>query len=303
MGFKLKKSESVGAGIRRVAREEIDAALELVEDRKADPEETVHELRKHFKKVRAVLRLVRDDLGEETYRRDNAAVRGLGRRLASARDAAVRVSALDRLRSEEEKDFPADRASALQRRLAARYRAALSRLRRGSTLGTMRRELEDLRQRVRAWPIHQEGFACLEPGLRRVYRQGRSGEKDAYATRADEAFHEWRKRAKDLRYHVDLLEPVWPETMKDMGKALHDLTDCLGDDHDFADLRRTLAESPALVAGQEGVAAIIERIDGRRSKLQTAARPLGVRIYSEKPDAFSRRMESYWTAWRSCPDE
>ncbi len=37
-------------------------------------------------------------------------------------------------------------------------------------------------------------------------------------SRTDEAFHEWRKRAKDLRYHVDLLEPVWPEVMENVEK-------------------------------------------------------------------------------------
>lgn len=63
MGYKVKKNESVGAGIRRVAREEIEEALDRLDAGKADPEKTVHELRKHFKRLRAVARLVRADLG------------------------------------------------------------------------------------------------------------------------------------------------------------------------------------------------------------------------------------------------
>ena len=303
MSFKLKKNESAGAGIRRVAREEIDDALELLEKRDSDPDETVHELRKHFKKIRAIARLVRDELGEETYRRDNEAVRGLGRRLAPARDASVRVSALDHLRSTYEKEFPADGIAPIRKRLDSRLRAAVGRLRRGSTLSAIRRELDDLRGRVRTWPLPQEGFACLEPGLRRVYRQGRRAEAEAYSSRTDEAFHEWRKRAKDLRYHVELLEPIWAEVMEDLEKTLHELTDHLGDDHDFAELRRVLTTSPRLTQGEKGVTTVIELIDRRRSELQAKARPVGARIYPEKPRAFSRRMESYWTAWRSCPDE
>jgi CHAD domain-containing protein len=303
VGYELKKNESASAGIRRIAREEIEEALELLEKRDSDLEETVHELRKHFKKIRAVARLVRDELGENAYRRDNDTVRGLGRRLASVRDGSVRVDALDGLRSTYEKDFPSDRVSSIRKRLALRRRAALGRVRRGSTLSAIAGELDPLRARVRAWPLKQEGFACLEPGLRRVYRQGRNGEVEAYASRTDEAFHEWRKRAKDLRYHVDLLEPIWPETMKEVEKTLHELTDHLGDDHDFADLRRILTTSPNLTQGADGVATVIELIDRRRSELQAAARPIGARIYSEKPKAFSRRIESYWAAWRSCPDE
>ena len=302
MGFKLRKSEGTGAGARRIAREEIDEALDLLKDRKAKPDETVHELRKHFKKIRAVVRLVEDELGDQIASRDNKALRDLGRRLASARDASVRVSALKRLRETYGKDFPAG-LSPIEKRLAGRYRAALGRLRRRPGLAVIRRELDELRKRVRAWPLRREGFACLEPGLRRVYRRGRKDEALAYASRTDEALHEWRKRAKDLRYHVDLLEPVWPEAMKDFEKALHELTDRLGDDHDFGDLRRALTSSPRLTAGAADVTTLIELIDRRRSELQSAARPLGARIYSEKPKAFTRRIESYWDAWRSCPAE
>ena len=303
MGYRLKKSESANAGIRRVAREEIDEALELLEKRDSDPEETVHELRKHFKKIRAVARLVRDELGEEAYERDNASVRELGRRLAPIRDSTVRVSALERLQSTYKQEFPAEGVSPFQKRLVSRHRAALGRLRRTTTFATIRRELEALRRRVRAWPLHQEGFSCFEAGLRRGYRQGRKGAAEAYASRTDEAFHEWRKRAKDLRYHVELLEPIWPETMKDLEKMLHTLTDHLGDDHDFAGLRTALTTSPKLTERAAGVTIVIELIDRRRSELQGAARPLGERIYSEKPRAFSRRIEAYWGAWRSRPEE
>jgi CHAD domain-containing protein len=303
LGFKLKKSENAGADVRRVAREQIEESLELIEKKDGDPEETVHELRKHFKKFRAVARLVRDELGEEVYGRDNGAVRDLGRRLSSIRDASVRVSALDRLREKEEKDFPVEGAAAIRKRLSARLRATLGRLRKGSALSATARELEVLEKRVRAWPLRKEGFLLIESGFRRGYRQGRVAQVEAYASRADEAFHEWRKRAKDLRYHVDLLEPIWPESMKDLEKTLHDLTDLIGDDHDFADLRVTLTSSPQLTGGSDGITPLIELIDRHRSELQAAARPVGARVYAEKPRAFAKRIASYWDAWRSCPDE
>lgn len=303
MGYRLKKNESTPAGIRRVTREEVEKALEILEKKDIDPEERVHELRKHFKRIRAIVRLVREELGDEAYRRDNQAARGMGHRLASARDGSVRASALERLRALYENDFPSDRVAGVQKRLASRRRAALARLRRGSAFPAIARELDALSKRVRTWPLRKEGFACFGAGLRRGYRQGRTVESEAYASRADEAFHEWRKRAKDLRYHVDLLEPIWPETMKELEKTLHDLTDRLGDDHDFADLRRVLTASPRLTQGADGVATVIELIDRRRSELQASARPIGARIYSEKPRAFTSRMESYWSAWRSCPDK
>jgi CHAD domain-containing protein len=303
MSYRLKKKETVVAGIRRVAREEIDRVLELLQDKKADPEETVHEVRKHFKKVRALLRLMRNDLGEEVYKPANDAVRALGRRLGPARDASVLVSALERLRAAYEKDFPSEKAASIRKKLLSRRRSALGRLRRNGIFRKIAGDLETLRQRVRAWVLAQEGFASVEPGLRRAYRKGRKRQAEACATRTDESFHEWRKRAKDLRYHVELLQPVRPDTMKEFEKALHDLTDCLGDDHDFAELRRVLVATPDLEKSRSAVAAVLELIDRRRSELQAKAYPIGARTYSEKPKAFSRRIASYWKAWRSFPDQ
>src|SRR5262245_6900334 len=265
MGFKLKKNESAGAGIRRVVREEIDKALALVKKGSADPETAVHELRKHFKRIRAVLRLVRDELGEEVYAREDDALRDLGRRLSPARDASVRVSALDRLRETYEDVFPADGVAKVKARLAARRGAALRHLRRKPAFSGIGAELTALRRRIPAWPIRKAGFDGLASGLQRIYRQGRKFEARAYSSRTDPDFHEWRKRSKDLRYGAELFEPVWPEAMKDVAQALHDLTDRLGDDHDFAELRKTLTGSAKLVQGAHGVRMLLELIDRRRA--------------------------------------
>jgi hypothetical protein len=84
--------------------------------------------------------------GAEAYERDNASVRELGQRLAPVRDSTVRVSALERLRSTYEKEFPAEGTYPIQKRLASRHRAALGRLRRGTILSAIGRELEGSRQ-------------------------------------------------------------------------------------------------------------------------------------------------------------
>src|ERR1700754_513291 len=116
MAFRIKKNESASAGVRRVAEEPIDGAVGLIEKEGSAPAETVHELRKELKKFRAVLRLVRDEAGDEVFQRDNGAARDLGRKLSPVRDAAVRVSALDRLRKTFEKDFPADEIAPIRKR-------------------------------------------------------------------------------------------------------------------------------------------------------------------------------------------
>src|SRR5262245_20629685 len=190
MGYKLKKNESAGVGIRRMAREGLGEAIDLLEDGRAGASERVHELRKTFKKIRAILRLVREELGDEVYQRENLLLRDLGRGLSPARDAAVRVSALDLLQKTYAEDYPEDEMAPIRKRLVRRKRSALGRVRSRASGSRIARALRDLRRRVRAWPLNKDGFAGLESGLKRAYLRGRRAESEAYAARTDEAFHE-----------------------------------------------------------------------------------------------------------------
>ena len=66
MAFQLKESESVGNGIRRILRKELKEALQELTGAEAS-DESIHGVRKRFKRLRAVVRLMRDALGEEQH--------------------------------------------------------------------------------------------------------------------------------------------------------------------------------------------------------------------------------------------
>src|SRR5262245_12474922 len=96
MAFALQADESLRKGLRRIARKELEAVQEHV----AGPshgsrDAAVHEARKSFKKVRAILRLVRPAIGERSYRYENTAFRDAARPLTEVRDAKILVETLD----------------------------------------------------------------------------------------------------------------------------------------------------------------------------------------------------------------
>jgi hypothetical protein len=97
MAFELKPDQSLPKGIRRIVRKQLAAALgQLTGPQKRSRDEAVHEARKRFKEVCAVLRLVRPVIGEKSYRRENTCFRDAGRPLTEVR-AKVFIEALDRL--------------------------------------------------------------------------------------------------------------------------------------------------------------------------------------------------------------
>ncbi|HWF33514.1 MAG TPA: hypothetical protein VG188_13265, partial [Solirubrobacteraceae bacterium] len=63
--FALIDGDRLGAGLRRIALGQLDIAIEMLEgsERGRSPEQRVHEARKALKRLRALLRLVQDELG------------------------------------------------------------------------------------------------------------------------------------------------------------------------------------------------------------------------------------------------
>ena len=105
----------------------------------------------------------------------------------------------------------------------------------------------------------------------------------AYADPNSEIFHEWRKRVKYLWYHLEILTELWPKVLSSLADELHTLSEYLGIDHDLAVLRSTILNQPERFVDEKELTLLISLIDQERLSLETLARPLGERIYSESP--------------------
>ncbi|MEX2473331.1 MAG: CHAD domain-containing protein, partial [Gemmatimonadota bacterium] len=84
MSYALQPDESLPSGLRRIADEQVGKALDSLASAADSREEAaagIHDARKRFKKVRAVLRLVRKELGSDRYHGENEAFRDAGRLL------------------------------------------------------------------------------------------------------------------------------------------------------------------------------------------------------------------------------
>jgi CHAD domain-containing protein len=284
--YRLLEGEGTPAGVRRIARGRIDHALdELTGASGSTPVEAVHEARKDLKKLRGLLRLARDELGEDAYRRENEAFRDAGRALSPLRDATVVIDTLDAVCADATDETLARACTGLRQALEARAALAESANGADHVRRAVAADLHAVGARASHWPLERDGFEPLAPGLRRVYRQGRRRMAAAEADPTAEALHEWRKRVKDHWYHLTLLRRVWPEALEPAADAAHALSERLGDDHDLAVL------ADAAGAAGEPLADAIAR---RRKRLQDEAFALGRRVYAERPAALEARIAAWW---------
>lgn len=300
MPYCLLKDESVAEGVKRLVQEQIDRAVDEIEDPDLDRDKAVHQVRKRCKKMRAALRIVRDDLDkDDTFDIENRWYRDAARDLSFVRDAEVLIATYDKLMKRFEDEVECKAFAPIRRKLTLRRkRAAAQHEELDHHLETFKSKMLEGRERVPAWRIKTEGFAAVEPGLKKTYSRARKALAAAYAESAPEQFHDWRKRVKYHWYHCRLLVDIWKPVMaarRDQAKQLGSL---LGDEHDLTVFRETLLDEEGAFGDQESLKPLLALVDLRQNELRNAAKPLGEQLFAEKPKAFAARMAAYWRAWR-----
>lgn len=237
MPYRLDPAHAIDEELRRVLSEETEGA---VRDLRGAGAEAIHEARKHFKKARALLRLARPHIPLQ-FDAMNVRFRDCGRALAPARDAESMREGWERLRPR----FGGDP-------LFARVAEALSAERDGAESGARAAEVADLLDAAEpptvSLPLGIEAFAA---GLLLAHRAGRRRFREARASRSPLAFHEWRKRTKDLWYHLRLLQMGDPLLLA-WESVLEELSRTLGERHDVDLLRERLAAESLTLTDDEG---------------------------------------------------
>lgn len=295
MAFRLKPHEDahdVSEGLRRIVRGELERSLRTVADATRGGaagrrDEAVHTVRKSLKRTRAVLRLLRDELGEARYHRENFALRDAARPLTPVRDAKVFVDALATLKKGAKAEPGTAMSRALTtaaRRLAANRRAVSSRvLGQEGAFEVLGAALAAAVGRVERWRLRRGGWSTIEPGLKRSYRRARRARAMAEEKPSSQRLHEWRKQTKYFLHQLQILEPSWGPLEKEMAERLDRLADLLGEDHDLAELRPLIEERE------------VRRVmDDRRAVLEREAFELGRAIFEPRPGNVMLQLQDAW---------
>ncbi len=300
MSYRLKRTESVAAGVRRIAREQVERALELLADDTVELGVAVHQVRKHCKKVRALLRLVRSG-ARRVQRRENRVLRDLARTLSSSRDAEVAIRTWNRVAATTGGDGSksAGPPEVLVEANGAGRESPADGTR--DAIREARTTLLNLLDRVPGWRVEGRGLEVVGRGFEKTYRRARRAMRRVERTGSDEDYHEWRKHVKDHWYHLRLLQGVWPEVMRSERDEARRLAEFLGDEHDLTVLRERLVR-PRRRRGRNAKPPIeaetLALLDCERERLRKRARRLGQRLLGETAASRLARLERLWTIWR-----
>lgn len=249
----------------------------------------VHDLRKAFKRWRAIMRLIAPTVGDGAEEMRIAA-RDLAREMAAARDSQAAQEALTDL-GDAAHHLPARSRATIAERLAQLSASAEA----ISLTPERRARIGELWMHAAAavehWPLQSFDRAEAAKQLAASYRRVRTAIPEDWSNATPEALHRLRQRVVEHRYQMELAEPLWPKLMRLWVSETQRLRDRLGAYQDLVILQRLAGPHQPLARWRSQLAPVIVE---RQAAHVAAARRLAGRLFAEKSKAFHQRLTSLW---------
>jgi CHAD domain-containing protein len=280
-----------------VAKEFETAIDELGRRNGVDRAEAVHEARKCVKKTRAVLRLLKQNLGDD-YGVLAGRLRQMAHQLSLLRDADAGPEMMNALRDHYPRIVTRSMSRAVQRGLLARTRATMARVDPDRLLPRVAREIKRSGTRVQRRIRRAAHAGAIRTGIRLGYRRARKAMACVSTHPDNPPFHTWRRRVKDHWYHMRLLEGRTGRAHVRI-RRLKQLETWLGDDHNLVMLRATILEAPARFGDERMTAVVLGCVAKYQTTLRRRALKTGRQLFASTPSAFRTQIDRWWRKGRA----
>ncbi len=298
MAYEIREHQAIPDELLRIWTEEVEFSIQQLEKQR-QIEVGIHQARKSLKRIRAILRIVRDPLGEKKFSKANIAYRDAARSVSGLRDLTAMQEVLEKLRSRYNRQI-----------LHAGIDSAIAGL--DDWILTAKndiRDQEDIRQEAisilnkslkkrKTWKKGVDEFSWIDSSIQRTYKHGWEAFRVAKKKPKPLLLHDWRKQVKYLWHQLQLLHGCWPEMIDPWSEELHRLATLLGDEHDLIVLRNHIRQERLISGRVRGKADLLAAIKEYRKELRQAYFPLGEKVYHQKPKNFTESLGVYWEIWR-----
>ncbi|MBX3156393.1 MAG: CHAD domain-containing protein [Deltaproteobacteria bacterium] len=259
----------------------VQAAREAVAVVDEDTTRAVHGARKALRRARGVLALLGGALPKSERHAVKAALQAARRSLSTIRDHAVAPEALGQLELSDE-----DRATA--RRVldnAAESIPPVTEVKQLLAEAATRAAAQA--EALQAAVPPAVSWDVVSRGICKVYGQARDARKAA--KRSKSAFHEWRRRSKELVYQLDLVARHAGARALAIDAEFDAVTDALGPAVDLLMLREFVHTHAHGIPADE-IDHLRDSLDDQLGELMKGTRRISRDVYDAKPKKFERRL-------------
>lgn len=255
-----------------------------------DPSCAIHDFRIAIKRWRALLRLLKESLGEETVvlRREGLV---FSREFGRSRDARAALDALTSIIVSKRVD-----ASSISKRTFATITNRLEQVQKSSETAVHNaKSIQHIRDGVvhasncaAAWPLEDIKLEKIIIGLTRSYRRARRRLPSSWTKVSPDEIHRFRKALVTFHYQLELIEPLWPKVSRRIIKQLQRVRLQLGKSNDLVILSQLMRPKKPMASWRSRLTPLIE---GQKRFHIKQAEVLVGRLFLESPRSFQKRFD------------
>lgn len=297
MAYRIRPCEAFTREFRRVAENQLNRAVCLLQEQPDGQHKAIHDARKRFKRVRALYRLIEAD-AKGFRKAENARIRDIAKTLSTARDATALIETTEYLVGD----------AASPEEISALTFASNALIERRDRIVAEETDLDD--KIASAIAECGEAIAALEnlkladdpqktaKRLAKAWRKQRKAAATALAVCHDhaqaDAFHDLRKAGQTYWMHLSLMRDLWPSAMAAKHADAKTLVEMLGHEHDLSVLTQLINEQPELFGNGDTMARLLGAVIAKQQKLRSEALTLADALFPDDIDEESNAIALLW---------
>nr|WP_321357954.1 CHAD domain-containing protein [uncultured Draconibacterium sp.] len=254
----------------------------------------IHEVRTNIKKIRGLLRLLRHEIGEDSYNEMNSYYRDLAQEVAPLRDDTSQIELLQEIKVKLRNPAVTKALNKIISQHRRNRKKAFDHFKESGHAEDIKQMILSLRQMMHSLDFAGDPEFFILKSLQDIYKRARGAFETTEFLNDDEIYHYWRKQVKYLTYHLMLLNKAWPNSIRAYISDLSLLGSTLGKLHDFDLFQEAIKNKTISTPDKDSRKKLMRYLYNRRSVLRKRVQALGEQCFAESSDAFALRIFENW---------
>lgn len=288
MSYCIDIGEPPGDAVRRIGREEILAAQDDLARHAEPAARRIHELRKHCKRLRALVRLARPGFAD--YATWNKTFRDFAGEVSTERDAAIMDDLVAAL-------VAAQQAGDVERQPVVRWfrlRRQIAEELAEPVLAGIEQGLAQAAVGIERWDLADLTVENAVDGVKKTLQRAHKERRNVASRGSVSDYHTWRKRCKYHGYHLQLLAAILGEDGEERYRHFSELGNLIGEVQDRSALLERLGALPVFLQRDVTVQRITAEAIREQRERGNAAYTLCAELFEESPKQFAAQLQERW---------
>jgi CHAD domain-containing protein len=245
-------------------------------------ENKVHSVRKMFKKIRALLKLVKFK-DKSDYKKENYFFKESAKKLSQVRDMHVAIENLNNFKESIKNKVLQKKINSLIHQI----NNSLSSINCQSLLNEIEKELNEKKESLTIEELLiVNKIKTLSVGFKKNYKLGKIKMKKSLQNNSSENIHCWRKHSKYLYLQSLLLSPLLKNSKKNFLYKVDNLSELLGKYHDLCNIEDLLLSDQFYDFNDKDKQKLFKIIQIEKMGLYNKIKKAGNKVFSESSSTF-----------------